>query len=135
MIEILEIEKGLSDICVEDTNLYAIKGGFFGYGNLLGAAAGGAGGAIGQVGYNYSKGNPLTQGLPSAVGTNAALGFLSPVSGIASFAGGVGKAAVGAFTVPTAVDAATPYVQPYLPPSDGGSIANFGKLNNINFGF
>ena len=71
----------------------------------LGALAGGIGGAIGQVGYNASTGQPLTKDVPQAIGVNAGFGALNPVSGVASFGVGVSKAAGGAFGVPTAIDA------------------------------
>jgi hypothetical protein len=88
---------------VEAYELQTINGGL-GF-NALGAVAGGVGGAIGQVGYNASTGQALTTDVPQAIGINAGFGALNPVNGVASFGIGVGKAAGGAFGVPTAIDA------------------------------
>jgi hypothetical protein len=108
MISIKTLEKIEQDnlVMLEDYELLAVNGG--GLTPLdtgIGVVAGGIGGAIGQVGYNASKGQPLTKDVPQAIGVNAAFCALNPVSGVASFGIGVGKAAGGAFGVPTAIDA------------------------------
>ena len=121
MIQLNDLRKQQKEL-IEVTNdeLRSVLGG-----NPLGAVAGGIGGAVGQIGLNSSKGVPLDKDLYGAIGTNAAFGAFNPVSGPASFLTGVGKAGVGAFTVPQVIDAGTNLLLP-------GGFTPFG-LDRITF--
>jgi lactobin A/cerein 7B family class IIb bacteriocin len=130
MISIYELEKDLTD--VSDNDLSRINGGLTPLDSAIGAAAGGIGGALGQASYNAATNQPLSTGVPEAIGINAVFGAINPLGGAATFAGGVGRAAGGAFAGATVFDTQpasgvsnvnvgnTPFI-----PSSNPSYANF----------